>query len=255
MTIVPGGERVAMRDDPRSVAQFSELRADRIIETVERLQQRIAERFPGSGLSRVAIDLRRVAGETARAAPVLRRPIWALRVSAVVGVAALVGTAMWLAVAIVRVSTEVGNASEALQGIDAALNVVIVLSLAVFFLVSLETRVKRRRVLRSLHRLRSIVHIVDMHQLTKDPSPRDTPRVDTASSPQRVLSRYQLSRYLDYCSEMLSLSAKLAALHVQYVNDPVVLDAVNDIETLAASLSNKIWQKIMILDSTLPQVT
>ena len=61
-----------------------------------------------------------------------------------------------------------------------------------------------------------------------------------------------MSRYLDYCSEMLSLSSKLAALHVQYVNDHVVLDAVNDIETLAASLSNKIWQKIMILDSTPP---
>ena len=51
---------------------------------------------------------------------------------------------------------------------------------------------------------------------------------------------------------MLSLSSKLAALHVQYVNDPVVLDAVNDIETLAASLSNKIWQKIMILDRLAP---
>jgi hypothetical protein len=33
------------------------------------------------------------------------------------------------------------------------------------------------------------------------------------------------------------------------VNDAVVLDAVNDIESLAASLSQKVWQKIMILDS------
>jgi len=41
-------------------------------------------------------------------------------------------------------------------------------------------------------------------------------------------------------------------LHAQYVNDPVVLDAVNDIEVLAANLSNKIWQKIMILD-TMPE--
>ena len=63
----------------------------------------------------------------------------------------------------------------------------------------------------------------------------------------------ELARYLDYCAELLSLSSKLAALHVQYLNDPVVLDAVNDIETLAASLSNKIWQKIMILDIAIPE--
>ena len=70
----------------------------------------------------------------------------------------------------------------------------------------------------------------------------------TASSPTSGLTRFQLSRYLDYCSELLALISKLAALHVQYLNDPVVLNAVNDIETLAGDLSSKIWQKIMILD-------
>ena len=246
------GEPAAAVDGPRNAGEFGELRADRIIGTVERLRQRIGERFPGSGLGRVCAELGRIAAETAQSVPVLSRPIWALRVAAVVGVTVLVGAAAWLAVAIFRVSTEVGNASDALQGADAALNDVILLSIASFFLLSLETRVKRRRVLRSLHRLRSIVHIVDMHQLTKDPEHLLTPGRSTASSPDRVLSRFELARYLDYCSEMLSLSSKLAALHVQYVNDPVVHDAVNDIETLAASLSNKIWQKIMILDSVLP---
>ncbi len=33
-----------------------------------------------------------------------------------------------------------------------------------------------------------------------------------------------------------------------------MLGAVNDIETLAGGLSNKIWQKIMILDSAIPRV-
>ena len=42
---------------------------------------------------------------------------------------------------------------------------------------------------------------------------------------------------------------KQAALPAQYVNDPVVLEAVNDIEVLASNLSNKIWQKIRILDT------
>jgi len=39
------------------------------------------------------------------------------------------------------------------------------------------------------------------------------------------------------------------ALYVQDSPDPVVLDAVNDVETLTTGLSSKIWQKIMILDT------
>lgn len=75
----------------------------------------------------------------------------------------------------------------------------------------------------------------------------------TASSPERALTRFELTRYLDYCSELFSLTSKVAALYVQYLNDAVVLNAVNDIETLAASLSNKVWQKIMILDTAVPE--
>jgi hypothetical protein len=233
--------------------RFRELRGERIVETVEKLAHRIDERFPGSGLSGVCHHLRAVAAAAAVDVPRLGRPIWPLRLFILAAIVVLVAVTGWMASLLLRVSLDPGNISEVLQGSDAARNDIIFLAVTIFFLVSLETRVKRRRVLRSLHRLRIIVHIVDMHQLTKDPAPRDMPRVDTASSPERVLSPYELSRYLDYCSEMLSLAAKLAALHVQYVNDPVVLDAVNDIEVLAANLSSKIWQKIMILDSTLPQ--
>jgi len=235
-----------------AVSPYTELKGERILETVERLTHRIDERFPGSGLGGVCRHLRTVAAAAARDVPRLGRPIWPLRLFIVGAIAVLVAASVWMGSLLFRVSLDPGNVSEALQGSDAARNDIIFLSLAIFFLVSLETRVKRRRVLRSLHRLRSIVHIVDMHQLTKDPEPLLSPKVDTASSPARVLSRFELSRYLDYCSEMLSLASKLAALHVQYVNDAVVLDAVNDIETLAASLSNKIWQKIMILDAARP---
>jgi hypothetical protein len=229
-------------------SEYSELQPALIIATVQRLEQRVDERFPGSGLSRVAAELHRTAVQTQRTIGRLRRPIWPLRIGTVLGVVALVGFALWLASLLLRVSVDVGNVSEVLQGFDAALNDVIFLSLAVFFLVSVEQRVKRRRALHALHRLRSIVHIVDMHQLTKDPQ-HVLGGADTASSPTRTLTGFELARYLDYCSELLSLSSKLAALHVQYLNDAVVLGAVNDIETLAASLSNKIWQKIMILDS------
>ena len=60
-----------------------------------------------------------------------------------------------------------------------------------------------------------------------------------------------MTRYLDYCSEMLSLTSKVAVLFAQGFPDPVVTEAVSDIERIAAGLSQKIWQKIMILE-TLP---
>jgi len=122
------------------------------------------------------------------------------------------------------------------------------LSLALLFLISLETKVKRRTALRMLHRLRSIAHVVDMHQLTKDPDQavRSTPPTD--ASPERTLIQAQLGRYLDYCSELLALVSKLAAVLAQHQQDPVVLGAVNDIEVLTSSLSRKIWQKITILE-------
>jgi hypothetical protein len=135
-----------------------------------------------------------------------------------------------------------------LQTTESAVNELIFLGLALFFLISLESRIKRRSSLKALHHLRSIAHIVDMHQLTKDPTHQFVKIDDTESSPKRVMTRAELTRYLDYCSELLALNAKIGALFAQNVDDPVVLSAVNDLELLTQGLSAKIWQKIMILD-------
>ena len=59
----------------------------------------------------------------------------------------------------------------------------------------------------------------------------------------------ELGRYLDYCSELLSLTSKLAALYSERFSDSVILQAVDEVETLTTGLSRKIWQKIMILDA------
>jgi hypothetical protein len=56
-------------------------------------------------------------------------------------------------------------------------------------------------------------------------------------------------RYLDYCSEMLSLTAKCAALYAESLSDAVVVDTVGDIERLTSELSSKIWQKITMVQS------
>jgi hypothetical protein len=123
--------------------------------------------------------------------------------------------------------------------------------LLIFFLYTLENRIKRRRALHFIRELRALAHIIDLHQLTKDPDRVIGPGRDTPSSPERDIEQFKLGRYLDYCSEMLSLTSKVAALYAQSIDDPVVLAAVDEIERLTNGLSAKLWQKIFILDKAL----
>lgn len=56
-----------------------------------------------------------------------------------------------------------------------------------------------------------------------------------------------MRRYLDFCSQLLSLVAKIAALAAQENDDAVVLDTVSEIETLTVGISRKIWQKLSLV--------
>jgi hypothetical protein len=113
---------------------------------------------------------------------------------------------------------------------------------------SIEGRIKRKRALDLIAQLRSLAHVIDMHQLNKDPDRVGPSYEFTPSSPKPALTPAQLTRYLDYCSEMLSIIGKIGALCVQDFDDPVTLAAVDQLEDLCSGLSRKIWQKIMILD-------
>jgi hypothetical protein len=103
--------------------------------------------------------------------------------------------------------------------VEAAINTLILAGLGLMALVRLEARVKRQRVARGLHALRSVIHVIDMHQLTKDPVTLSPDFAPTPHSPARDLSAADLSRYLDYCSELLAITGKLAALYAQAVPD------------------------------------
>ena len=226
---------------------YRQLDDDKIIETLRRLQSRISERFPGSSLSKVSNELAAIAHESASHVQYLASPNWPIRAS--VGLAILVMLAgIGAATFRIRLIPSSGGWPELVQGIEAAVNDVVFLGIAIFFLLTIETRMKRRRALGALHQLRSIAHVVDMHQLTKDPEQLLSNPPATASSPVRTMSKGELGRYLDYCSELLSVTSKIAALYVERFDDPVTLAAVNEIESLTAGLSRKIWQKITMLN-------
>jgi hypothetical protein len=217
-----------------------------IVEKIAQLEKRVYERFPERNLPRVCHTLHETALDTQNRLAFITRPNWWLRI----GIGALVLLVLVGTVAIaakLAVVDERLTLTELLAAIEAGLNDLLLISAAIIFLVTLETRIKRRRTLDALHELRTLAHVIDMHQLTKDPTRLLLARADTPSSPRESLSPFQLQRYLDYCSEMLSLIGKVAALYVQDLSDPVVVSAVNDIEGLTTSLSRKIWQKIMII--------
>jgi hypothetical protein len=224
----------------------------KVIETIELLRHRISERFPGAGLVGVGSELLQIAKEnSARAERISGRNI-PLRVAIFVLLAVGLTGLLWIIRLIDFSQTSADNVYSVLQGIEAAANLLVLMGAASYFLVTLEERLKRRRALGALHELRSIVHVIDMHQLTKDPSSSVSIGGKTASSPARMLTSFEVSRYLDYCSEMLSLTSKVAVLFAQSFPDPTVTEAVSDIERIAAGLSQKIWQKIMILETTAP---
>jgi hypothetical protein len=142
------------------------------------------------------------------------------------------------------------DAFDAIQGIEAVLNIVALAGAAIWFLLNLESSMRREAVLKDLHELRSIAHVVDMHQLTKDPTTMPEGVHETPSSDPHRMTEFELVRYLDYCSEMLALTGKLAALYMQDMRDPVIIDTVTEIEDLTTNLSRKIWQKIMIIQQS-----
>ncbi len=227
---------------------YRTLDSEKTIETTKTLANRIHERFPNSGLYKVCLELISLSTETRGRIEGMTRPNIPIRISIVL-LLSLTGCLAWYTVDHVRVRETTFDIDDFITMFEAGCNAIVVLGAALFFLLTLESRIKRQRALAALHELRAMSHVIDMHQLTKDPSQLiSNARFSTPSSPKRTLTAFELTRYLDYCSEMLSFLGKLAALYAQSNPDPVVLQAVNDIEALTDGLSRKVWQKIMILD-------
>jgi hypothetical protein len=229
---------------------YRNLRPSEIVETIDVLRRRIQERFPDSGLFQVACELHRISQESVIRAQRIRRPNIPLRLGIfVLGV--LVAGLIRQGARYIRMNDEVLELEHFVQSVEASLGSAVFIGAAIVFLFSLELRMKRARALDAVRELRSLAHIIDMHQLTKDPERITHGGNRTASSPKRTMTPFELGRYLDYCSELLSLTSKTGALYVQEFPDPVAIEAVDRLTNLTTDLSRNIWQKIMILESTI----
>ena len=214
-------------------------------QTIQRLENRIGRHFPQAGLRQVAAELTAISDVAVRTSRRISRPIYLLRVPIW---ALLIGIFVFLAVELLLVGRigEIASVEELVQVLEAALGTVFFLAALVAFLLSLESRWKRSRALEAIHELRAIAHVVDMHQLTKDPTEPNLGEARMAPD-ARPLTTEEFTRYLDFCGEMLSLISKLAVLYIQDFPDDVAVNAVDEVESLTHALNRRIWQKITLV--------
>lgn len=235
---------------PATSTTYRSFDPQKIVDTTASLERRIGERFADSSLRKIAAELNQVAREAIVRAAAIREPIVWLRLGIWTVVAVAVVLLWLLATRLQRPKDEVFALEQFVQIMDAGMESIVLLGAALVSLVTFENRLKRNRALRAIHELRAMAHIIDMHQLTKDPERITGNWPATESSSERQMTAFDLGRYLDYCSGLLSMVNKIGAVYVQDFPDPIALAAADQLSTLTNDLSQKIWQKIMILDIT-----
>ena len=231
----------------QTLANYRQLDERKIVETIAALHRRIQARFPESGLGNVVGELLRVAEETVTRIQWIQKPHTLLRCAALVLTAAMMALLAGMLFQIRQI--QIAEYTNFVQALEASISSIVFIGAAILFLVSWEHRIKRDRVLKAIHELRALAHIIDMHQLTKDPESYFAQSTPAASPMRRRMTPFELNRYLDYCSESVALISKVAVLYVQAFQDPVLLDAVDDVENLTAGFSRKNWKNLTILET------
>jgi hypothetical protein len=163
------------------------LLAGEIEETARKHQLRINDRFPDSGLASVCGQLLGISKETTSTCEWIARPNHAMRCGIYAAILVL-GLALVLSAALIPLESGRLNIADFVTMTDAAVSEI--------FLITLDARRKRRRIIKSVNRLRSLAHIIDAHQLTKDPDGTAKISVPTTHSPSRDMNEYDLGRYL-----------------------------------------------------------
>ncbi len=234
-------------DAPPSSSSFQRLDGQAVRRSAATLEHRIASRFPDRTLWEVCREVVGIVDEINAGTGISRRRVRLARLLSRLGVVVIL---LFLGAAIVLAARDLADERDLLGPLDmlplleTIINDLVFGGIAVFFLLRIPERMERARVLRILHRLRSLAHVIDMHQLTKVPERLER---DAREDGGLDLDRTELTRYLDFCTEMLSLVGKSAALFAEHTTDGDVLDAVEGIEALTSDMARKVWQKIGII--------
>lgn len=195
--------------------------------------------FPNRSLPRYQTNLISLVEEIRVLAAKLsgRSPLDFLLPGLIIFVALLVATVILI---IFRFRVEMPESIlEIMEPLEASTNLAVLVAGTTYFVWRTVAERRRHKALSLLHKVRSQIHILDMTQLAKNLNETEVEKLSLA---ERI-------RYLDYCSQTVSLTAKAGALIITNFEDPVVISAVTEIETLSTGLSQKIWSKINVLHS------
>lgn len=224
-----------------------QLDTSRIIETAENLAQQIDQRLSGSNLAALAAELAWLARDTDRRARQARRPIFAIRITS----ATLIGLGLlglWYLLRHVHARWEFGTVTELFEAADAGFNLLVLLAGAVWFSITLEARIKRKKVLAAIQELREFIHVIDATQLYHTP--------DLSQHAAAIPGTPGLfdHRYLLFCTQMFGVISNLAALYTRGEASDSVMRAASQVEMLANSLTDKLYSKAeMVRMSSAPR--
>ena len=243
--------------DPTVPADPQHLDAGSVRATVVRLDVRIRARFPTRNLRQLPRQLIQVIDHLQRRQDTWRaRRRW-LAVASRTGIVLVVG-GLVAGMALIASQATPGSVPSGwawLSVFESLVNDAVFAGIAIYFMWALPERLQRHGDLATLQRLRSLAHVVDMHQLTKDPERLRPDFHMTSATVPLGLTAIELANYLDYCSELLSMVGKTAALFGEDTDDRITLSTIAGIEELTNGLSRKIWAKIALLPTAVQRAT
>jgi len=217
--------------------------------TAKRLVERVQDRFGEDDLTRIARQVSEVAGRSEkrisralRVGFMIRVLTWPLVLGAVLGVASWIGS--------LGLTIRVKDAGDLAQSLDSVFQLMLVLGAGVWFLLSIGTKVQRRSLLKALQELNALAQVIDLVQLDKDPDRLHfSTEQRSAKSPTlgKANTAFLLSRYLDYCGELLSVLGKVACLYRERISDEVVLSRLGDFDRLTNQLRTNIGGKMGLI--------
>ena len=218
-----------------------------LADACEVLSGRVHLAFPGRGLDRHArwlADHARQVADTGKHAVESR---WRRRAFVGGGVAALT-MLVGVSIGCVRRLGDIDTLPTFLSSLDAFFTVLAAVVAGGITMLSYTRLSEQKLALSGLNVLRSFAHVTDMLQLTKSPTRLlfQEPNRQPGAEPPPTLT--EMSEYLAYCGELHSLTAKLAVLYGEWMSDPVVHTALDEVEGTCADLEGKTLQRLLLLE-------
>ncbi|MCY2966867.1 MAG: hypothetical protein NT069_25090 [Planctomycetota bacterium] len=213
-----------------------QLDPSRIIQTAEKLAQRIGQSLPGTTLAGLAAEIVQIARDTDQRIRQILKPNLAIRIGSVTAIG-LTLACLWYFMQDLHTRLEFRTITEFLGAANTCFNFLVALAGGLWFFVTLESRIKRKKILASIQELRELIHVIDATQLYYTPEMYG-PDSDSTKTDQRFDHTYLLD-----CSQLLGVISNLAALYTRGAADDSIMRAAADVEMLAAALTGKLYAK------------